>query len=63
MTLYEKLVQAYKDRAKQSTPGNSLILGENNSVPEIMAEIAVKVVYEHENDEERKELNDVVTGA
>lgn len=63
MTLYEKLVQAYKDRAKQSTPGNSLILGEKNMVPEMMAEIAIEVVYTHLNDEERKELNDVVTGA
>lgn len=63
MTLYEKLVQAYKDRAKQSTPGNSLILGEKNMVPEMMAQIAIEVVYTHLNDEERKELNDVVTGA
>jgi hypothetical protein len=52
MTLYEKLVQAYKDRAKQATPGNSMILGENNSVPEMLAEIAVKVVNEHEHEHE-----------
>ena len=54
MTLYEKLVQAYKNRAKQASPGNSLVLNENNSVPEMMAEIAIHVIHEHDRSEHRK---------
>lgn len=63
MTLYEKLVQAYKDRARTQPPGQNMVLNVHNRTPEMLAEIAVKVVYEHQNDEERKELGDVVTGA
>lgn len=63
MTLYEKLVEAYKDRARSQPMAQNMVLNVNNRVPEMLAEIAIKVVYEHQIDEERKELNDVVTGA
>ena len=63
MTLYEKLVQAYKDRARTQPPGQNMVLNVHNRTPEMLAEIAVQVVYEHQNDEERKELGDVVTDA
>ena len=51
MNLYEKLVQAFTDHAASASPGNNLVLNTNNSVPELLAEIAIKVVYEHQNHE------------
>lgn len=58
MNLYEKLVHAFKTRAASSTPGNNLVLGENNNVPEMLADIAIKTVYEHQNLEERNDRSE-----
>lgn len=54
MTLYEKLVEAYKERARSQPPAQNMVLNVNNRVPEMLAEIAIKVVYEHQNEEERE---------
>ena len=55
MTLYEKLVKAFTEKAKQASPGNNWVLGENNRVPEMMAELAIHVIHEHDRSEQNNE--------
>ena len=62
MNLHEKLVERFRELAESTNP-DFFVLNANNQVPELLAEAAIMVVYEHENDEERRSLNDVVTGA
>ena len=62
MNLHEKLVERFRELAESTNP-DFFVLNVNNQVPELLAEAAVMVVYQHQNDEERKSLKDVVTGA
>ena len=62
MNLHEKLVERFRELAESTNP-DFFVLNVNNQVPELLAEAAVMLVYEHQNDEERKSLKDVVTGA
>ena len=55
MTLYDKLTAAFTRVASNATPGNNWVVGENNRVPEMLAKIAVRIVDEHNNDDEQKE--------
>jgi len=48
MTLYDKLEKAFMELAEKATPGNNWVIGETNQVPQKLAEIAVQVMYEHE---------------
>lgn len=54
MNLYEKLVKAFKNKAAQASPGNNWVLNTDNNVPEMMAEIAIHVIHEHDRSEHRK---------
>ena len=62
MNLYEKLLDRFREMAESTNP-DFFVLNVNNKVPEMLAEAAVMVVYEHENDEERLNSADIVTGA
>ena len=62
MNLYEKLLERFRELAESTNP-DFFVLNVNNQVPELLAEAAVMVVYEHENDEERINSADIVTGA
>lgn len=56
MNLYEKLLERFRELAESTNP-DFFVLNTNNQVPELLAEAAVMVVYEHQNDEERKSHN------
>jgi len=49
MNLYEKLVDTF---TKIADNDQVIVLGKNNQVPELLAEAAIKVVYEHQNEED-----------
>jgi len=48
MNLYEKLLERFRELAESTNP-DFFVLNTNNQVPELLAEAAVMVVYEHEN--------------
>jgi len=54
MTLYEKLVEAYRNRARTQPPGQNMVLNVHNRTPEMLAEIAIHVLHEHDRSEHRK---------
>lgn len=50
MNLYEKLTETFREIAeKNNKVGDVIVLGTRNNVPEMLAEAAIKVVYEHQN--------------
>ena len=62
MNLYDKLLDRFREMAESTNP-DFFVLNANNKVPEMLAEAAVMVVYEHQNDQERMSYTDIVTGA
>ena len=50
MNLYEKLLERFRELAESTNP-DFFVLNVNNQVPELLAEAAVMVVYEHENEQ------------
>ena len=51
MNLHDKLVERFRELAESTNP-DFFVLNTNNQVPELLADAAIMVVYEHENQQQ-----------